>query len=49
MIDERRQRVARIFTQALAREHADPAVRASEQRFRLLVELSPEAILVHDF
>jgi PAS domain S-box-containing protein len=40
--------VAQVFANALARKRADHALRESEQRFRLLIEQAPEAVLVHD-
>ena len=44
----RLQLVAQIFANALARKRTDQALRESEQRFRLLIEQAPEAILVMD-
>jgi signal transduction histidine kinase len=44
----RLQLVAQIFANALARKRTEQALRESEERFRLLMEQAPEAILVHD-
>ena len=46
---KRLQLVAQIFANALARKRADQVLRESEERFRLLIEQAPEAILVQDF
>jgi PAS domain S-box-containing protein len=45
---KRLQLVAQVFSNALARNRADEALREGEKRFRLLVEQAPEAILVMD-
>jgi PAS domain S-box-containing protein len=45
----RLQLVAQIFANALARKRADQTLYKSEERFRLLIEQAPEAILVQDF
>ena len=45
---KRLQVVAQIFANALARKRADRALRESEERFRLLIEQAPEAIVVLD-
>ena len=45
---KRLQLVTQIFANALARKRADRALRESEERFRLLIEQAPEAIVVMD-
>jgi PAS domain S-box-containing protein len=45
---KRLQLVGQIFANALARKNTDQALRESENRFRLLIEQAPEAILVWD-
>jgi len=45
---KRLQLVAQIFANALARKCADQALRESEERFRLLIEQAPEAVVVMD-
>jgi PAS domain S-box-containing protein len=47
-IVKRLQLVAQIFASALARKRADQELRESEERFRLLMEQAPEAIVVMD-
>jgi PAS domain S-box-containing protein len=45
---KRLQVVVQIFANALDRKYSDQALRESEQRFRLLIEQAPEAILLWD-
>jgi PAS domain S-box-containing protein len=45
---KRLQLVAQIFANALARKRADQVLRESEERFRLLIEQAPEAVVVFD-
>jgi PAS domain S-box-containing protein len=45
---KRLQLVAQILANALARNRADQALRQSEERFRLLIEQAPEAVIVLD-
>ena len=45
---KRLQLLAQIFANALARKRADHALRENEERFRLLIERAPEAIVVLD-
>ena len=45
----RLQMVAQIFANALARKSTEQVLRESEERFRLMIEQAPEAILVQDF
>ena len=45
---QRLQLVAQIFANALARKRADQALQESKERFRLLIEQAPEAVVVLD-
>jgi len=45
---KRLQPVAQVFANALARRRADQALLESEERFRLLIEQAPDAIVVLD-